>query len=444
VTTSELASLVCSTNLSSIPQPAIEEAKNSLLNYMGVAIGASRHAMIDMLLDVTHEWGRNQEAQVLGRPERVDIYTASMANGMSAHIFDYDDTLLDTVLHPSAPVFPALMAYAEKHEVSGRDMLAAFVLGVEVSQRIGQVVYPSSYDKGWHMTGHVGQFGAAVSVGCLMGLSTEQMQHALGIAATQPVGLREMFGTYTKPFHPGRASANGLLAALLAQKGFTSSTQSLEALRGFLRVTSEATDFSRLTSEWGANWEIMKNSYKPFPCGIVIHPAIDAAVNLHKKGVSADNVERIEIEVNPLVLELTGKKTPRDGLEAKFSVFHCVAAGLLDGWVGLVQFEDSRVTAEDVVEMRSRVHATIDTGIAEDQVRVKAYEKCGKVHELFIEHAIGSIENPMTKEQLVQKFVGATQGILDRAHQENLIEETWNLDKAASLKNLVSICAASE
>ncbi len=272
MTTLALAEKITGTPRGAIPAPAVAEAKRSLLNWMGVAVGAADHPMVDMVLEVAAAWGGRPQATVVGRGLKVDEHTAALVNGISSHIFDYDDTLLDTILHPSAPVWPALLAYGERHGVAGQPLLEAFVLGVEAEQRVAQVVYPSHYDRGWHITGSVGAFGAAAAVGWLMGLDARQMTYALGLAATQPVGLREMFGTHTKAFHPGKAAANGLQAAYLAGKGFNSSMRSIEAPRGFAHVTSEAPKLERLTQGWGESWQIMYNSYKPFPCGMVIHP----------------------------------------------------------------------------------------------------------------------------------------------------------------------------
>lgn len=440
MTTLEFAEKIVGTELAQIPEDAVTEAKRSFLNWSGVAIGASRHPMVDMVLDMGRDIGCLPKATILGRSTKADAFTAALVNGISSHIFDYDDTLLDTVLHPSAPIFPALLAYAELYGGTGQDVLRAFVVGVEVAQRVAQVVYPSHYNRGWHITGSVGAFGAAAAVGKLMGLDVEHMVFALGLAAAQPVGLREMFGTYTKPFHPGKASANGLMAAMLAQKGFTSSTRSIEAPCGFAHVTSEAPRLSRLTEGWGESWQIMNNSYKPFPCGVVIHPAIDGVLRLREQhGVRAMDVETLELRVHPLVLELTGKKAPATGLEAKFSVFHCAAAGLIDGWVGLAQFEDFRVNASDIVGLRNRVVATVDTTMKEDQVRVIAKLRSGRTVDIFVEHCLGSKENPMDNSQLERKFLDVTRGILDPARQAKLMSAIWNMDTLPSIGKLLDL-----
>jgi len=439
MTTMELAERIVATPLSSVPGPALAEAKRSLLNWVGVAIGAAQHPMVGMALRVGHLRGTRQDATVLGRTERTDMFTAALANGISSHIFDYDDTLLDTVLHPSAPVFPAMLAFAENTRVSGRDFLAAFVIGAEVEQRIAQAIYPSHYDRGWHITGSVGAFGAAAAVGKLMGLDRTRMAYALGLASTQPLGMREMFGTFTKPYHPGKAAQNGLEAAFLAREGFTSSLESLEAQRGFMFVTSESPRLERLTGGWGETWEILNNSYKPFPCGIVIHPSIDGVLRLREShGLGAEAVSAIELEVNPLVLELCGKKEPHDGLEAKFSVYHCAAIALIDGWVGPAQFDDAKVSAPATVALRARVVARPSASIAEDQVRVTARLKDGRSVEQFVEHAVGSRHVPMTREQLERKFSSLTAS-MSPGRRNELMTVIWNFEAEPGVKNLAAL-----
>ncbi|MDP2859431.1 MAG: MmgE/PrpD family protein [Bacillota bacterium] len=441
MTTMELAERIVATPLESIPGPALVEAKRSLLNWVGVAIGAAQHPMVDMVLRVGRLHGAREDATVLGRGTKTDMFTAALANGISSHILDYDDTLLDTVLHPSAPVFPALLAYGETYGVSGGDFLAAFVMGAEVEQRIAQAIYPSHYDRGWHITGSVGAFGAAAAVGKLLGLDRTRMAYALGLAATQPLGMREMFGTFTKPYHPGKAAQNGLEAAFLAREGFTSSTRAIEAPRGFALVTSESPKFERLVDGWGETWEILNNSYKPFPCGIVIHPSIDGVMRLREKhGCRPESVLELELKVHPLVLELCGKKEPRDGLEAKFSVYHCAAIALIDGWVGPSQFDDAKVWAPETLALRAKVIARPDPAIAEDQVCVTAHLKDGSTVSQFVEHVVGSKHVPMTRDQLEKKFLSLTTSLSPERRQE-LIKTIWNFEVKSDVALMAALTA---
>ncbi len=333
--TRTLARFVVEHDPSRLPQAVRHEAARSILNWVGCAVGASRHETVERALAALGPFSGPREATVLGRSERVDIMLAALVNGISSHTFDFDDTHLKTVIHPTGPVASAILALAERQPVTGAAFLHAFVLGVEVECRIGNSVYPEHYDVGWHITGTAGVFGAAAAAGRLLGLTEQQMVWALGIAATQSSGVREMFGTMCKPFHPGNAARNGLLAALLAQSDFTSSDQGIEAKRGFANVLSTRFAPEEITERLGETWELSLNTYKPFACGIVIHPVIDACIQLRAQhDFEIADVEAVEAKVHPLVLELTGKKTPQVGLEGKFSVYHSAAVALIHGAAG--------------------------------------------------------------------------------------------------------------
>ncbi|MFZ5943239.1 MAG: MmgE/PrpD family protein [Bacillota bacterium] len=438
--TATLAENIVDFSLVLIADEAIAEAKRSFLNWLGVAIGASRHSSVDMVLELAGEIGGPPQATILGRNIKTDIQFATLINGMSSHIFDFDDTLLNTVLHPSAPVWPAILATAEKYNFTTREILEAFVIGCEVEQRIALAICPSHYERGWHVTGTVGAFGAAAAVGKLLRLNNLQMANALGLAAAQPTGLREMFGTMTKPFHPGKAAANGLLSALLAQRGFTSSLASLEARRGFAQVLSDKQDYDILLEPWGSRWHILENSYKPFACGIVTHPGIEAGINLkNKHNISPPEIEEIVIEVHPLVLELTGKESPKNQLEAKFSIYHCVAAGIIFGKAGEDQFANEIVRRDDVINLRSKIKAQINTSLAEDQALLHAELKNGQTLKIYIEHAIGSKDNPMTNLQLEEKFTELTAPILQGKERE-LLNKVREMDKNLPIEEITKLC----
>ncbi|MBU3739708.1 MAG: MmgE/PrpD family protein, partial [Rhodoferax sp.] len=296
------------------------QAHRTFANWAGCAVGPSGHATLEAAMAAVQDLAPAPQAAVLGRRERVDLASAALLNGISSHTFDFDDTHLKTIIHPAGPVASAALALAEHLQLGGRALIDSVVLGIDVACRMGNLVYPEHYDRGWHITGSTGTLGAAAACARLLGLNAEQTTMALGIAASQPIGLREQFGTMTKPFHPGGAARAGLMAALLAQKGFTSSARALEAPRGWAQVLSTKYDWREAQDELGQRFEISFNAYKPFACGIVIHPSIDACAQLRERGVRPEQVERIDLRVHSLVLELTGKKEPQDGLQGKFSV----------------------------------------------------------------------------------------------------------------------------
>src|SRR5215213_2869039 len=235
--TRTLARFIVNSRYEDIPQPIRHEASRALLNWLGCAIGSSHHETIECMLAALKPFSGPPQATVVGRADRLDILNAALVNGVSSHVADYYDTHAKTI-HPSAPVLPALLAYAELERVTGAELVHAFVLGVEAEERIGISVFPEHYNTGWHITGTAGVFGAAAAIGKLLKLNEQQMCWAFGIAATQSSGLREMFGSMCKSFHPGHAAQSGLTAALLASKGFTSSERAIEAPRGWANVLS--------------------------------------------------------------------------------------------------------------------------------------------------------------------------------------------------------------
>jgi 2-methylcitrate dehydratase PrpD len=428
--TRKLAKFVVEHRYADIPQKVRHEAARSFLNWTGCAVGAARHETVEKALAALRPFSGPPQATVLGRGERLDIMLAALMNGITSHTFDFDDTHLKTVIHPSGPVASAILALAEYRPVAGEEFLHAFILGVEVECRIGNSVYPDHYDTGWHITGTAGVFGAAAAAGRLLGLNEQQMVWALGIAATQSSGLREMFGTMCKPFHPGNAARNGLLAALLAQKNFTSSNQGIEAKRGFAHVLSTLFKPEEITGRLGETWEISLNTYKPFACGIVIHPAIDGCIQLRNAhGLKADDIESISLGAHPLVLELTGKKTPQTGLEGKFSVYHSCAVAVIHGAAGEAQYSDAVVRDPQVVALRDRVTAVVKPGVQEHQIHVSMRLKDGRTLDKFVEHVIGSLERPMSDADLEAKFRGLAEGILSGAETARLIDLCWNVGR---------------
>jgi len=439
--TRTLARFIVGHRYGDIPEKVRHEAARSFLNWVGCAVGASRHETVERALAALSEFSGPREATVLGRGDRLDIMLAALMNGTTSHTFDFDDTHLKTVIHPSGPVASAILALAERKPLTGDAFLHAFILGVEAECRIGNAVYPSHYDVGWHITATAGVFGAAAAAGRLLGLSEQQMVWALGIAATQSSGLREMFGTMVKPMHPGNAARNGLLAALLASKNFTSAEQGIEGRRGFANVLATQRNYAEITERLGETWEISLNTYKPYACGIVEHPIIDGCIQLRNEhNLKAGDIESISLRVHPLVLELTGKKAPQAGLEGKFSVYHAAAVGVIYGTAGEAQYSDKVVRDPRVIALRDKVVAEVESGIHEDQARVVVRLKNGTTLEKFVEHAVGSLDRPLSDADLEAKFRGLAEGILSNAETGNLIRLCWDVGK---LKDVGEVARAS-
>jgi len=429
-TTRLLASYLVKTRYEELPATVRQEGVRTLLNWVGVAVGGSQHETVERALRALTPFSGPEQASLLGRSERLDIMNVAFLNGVASHIFDYDDTHLKTIIHPAGPVVSAILALSEYRPVNGRDFLTALILGVETECRIGNAVYPNHYDVGWHITGTAGVFGAAAAAGKLLGLSEQQMVWALGLAASQPVGLRESFGSMNKSFNPGRAASNGLFAALLAAQDFTSSQGMLEAKRGWAHTLSTKQDFAEITAGLGSRYEAALNTYKPFACGIVIHPALDAAIQLRNRyQLDPGQIAEVRLRVHPLVLELTGKRTPQTGLEGKFSIYHSVAIALIQGAAGERQYSDQAVRDPVVVALSAKVVATVDPAIKPQQVDMTILLSDGRELHQYIQHAIGSLEVPMTDAQLEVKFGDLAEGILPRQQTQALIERCWQVEQ---------------
>lgn len=431
--TRTLAAYLVKARYEDLPANVRKEGCRTLLNWVGVAVGGSHHETVERAIVALKPFSGPGQASLLGRTDRFDVMNAAFLNGVSSHIFDFDDTHLKTIIHPAGPVVSAILALSEYRPVSGKEFLNALILGVETECRIGNSVYPNHYDVGWHITGTAGVFGAAAAAGKLLGLTEQQMVWALGLAASQPVGLRESFGSMNKSFNPGRAASNGLFAALLAAQDYTSSDAMIEAKRGWAHTISTKQDFSQITDGLGSHYESALNTYKPFACGIVIHPAIDAAIQLRNEyKLTPDQIAKVELKVHPLVIELTGKKTPKIGLEGKFSIYHSVAVAIVQGAAGERQYSDQAVLDPAVVKLRDHVVATIDPAIKPEQVDMTITLNDGRMLHKFIEHAIGSVEVPMTDAQLEAKFLDLAKGILPDSKAKQLIQLCRDVETLAS------------
>jgi 2-methylcitrate dehydratase PrpD len=441
--TQRLAHYVAASKPEQLPAGVRKEAARTLLNWVGCAVGGAQHETVDIALAALNPFSGPRVANILGRADRLDPLNAALINGISSHVFDFDDTHLRTVIHPAGPVASALVAFSQHQKISGPNFINALAVGIEVECRIGNAVFPAHYDIGWHITGTTGVFGAAAAIGRVLNLDPKRMAWAFGLAATQPVGLREMFGSMTKSFHPGRAAQNGMTAALLAAKGYTSSTNGLEAKRGWLHVLSAGCDTAEITEGLGARYEILVNSYKPFACGIVIHPTIDACIQLRNSDhLDASMIQSVELRVHPLVLELTGKIEPRTGLEGKFSVYHAAAIALIKGDGGEGQFSDRAVLDPAVVDLRRRISAIIDPALAPDAAKVVVTMSDGRMIEREIAHAIGSIARPMTDADLERKFIGLAEDTLGATKTRALIDLCWTVGELTDVAILPETAAA--
>ncbi|HEY1607903.1 MAG TPA: MmgE/PrpD family protein [Paraburkholderia sp.] len=421
-----------------------KEARRSLINVIGTSIGASRHPGVNAILAAAAELGVAPRAPVPGRKERVDAHFSALATGFAGHLDDFDDTHLATVIHPAASVLAVITALVPETKLSGRAALSAFALGCEAQLRVGVSISPEHYDRGWHITGTCGVIGCAATAALLLGLSEEQLAHAMAIAASMFVGQREAFGTMTKPYHPGKAASNGIAAARLAQAGQQAAADIFEVPGGYSHSLSTRVDFAQMNGALGERWELLFNTYKPYPCGIVAHPAIDAGLAIAPRISAIGDIESITVRCHPLVPELMGNPQPKDGLQARFSAIHGVAAALCDKRVGLAQYDDARVIEDDVRRVRALTTLAPDPSVNRDEVFISAKLRGGADVEHHVEHARGSLARPLTDDELTEKVRLLIDPILGDGAAAKLAAAVESIDSARSLDALFALCAPRE
>lgn len=443
--TRQLAQYVTGFDYKDLPSEVIHAAKRCLLDWLGVALGGSSHYGVDHLLHVTEEVRTQGRAIIIGRRRKADILHAALINGYMSHVLDYDDTHLESFVHSSAPVWPAIASLGAIMKISGKDALSAFVLGYEVENRIGRVLFPHHDERGWHMTAMVGGFGAAAATGKLLKLDAGQLSQAFGIVATYSSGLREMFGTMSKSLHIGKAAMSGLYASLLARSGFTSSEKVLEAPRGFFAVNAGGGDIGRVVACLGEGFEILGNSFKPYSCGVVTHPIIDAVVNLrNREGLESQHVVAIEAEVNTMVPDVTGKKSPTTGLDGKFSIYHCIAAALVDGACGPDQFSDEKVNDPEIISIRKRASIRVNPSFRKHEARVRITLGSGRRPEEHIPFARGTSHNPLTDDELTGKYHSMAERVLGLNRAQELAEKTWGIDEVDDFQEMIPLTLPSQ
>jgi 2-methylcitrate dehydratase PrpD len=436
--TQSLAHYIVATRWEDVPSPVRHQAKRSLMNFFAVTLAGCRTGPVETALRSLAQFSGGRQATLVGRTERIDALSAAFLNAAAANVHDFCDTHLRTVIHPSAPVVPALLASAELRRVSGPDLLLALVLGNEVQARIGLAISPSHYNKGWHITSTCGVFGAASGAGKLIGLDERQMVWALGTAATQSAGLCECLGTPAKSVSVGNAVRNGLWSALLAEKGFDGPLEPLAGVQGFYNALGETPDLSLVTEGLGESWEILATSYKPYPCGFVIHAVLDCVLDWRRDNPAAE-VARVVVRGNPLLSIRTNRPDISTGRESQVSVQHAVAASLVTGKAGLDQFTDACARDPNVLALRSKVEVVSDSAFSTIAAVVEITTADGKTHRLSQQAARGSDVNPLDDADLEQKLRTAAADWEPRQDVTPLIDAIWALDKSADVSKLASL-----
>jgi 2-methylcitrate dehydratase PrpD len=420
---------------------AISEARRGVLDWVGCALAGSGHKTITTLLSVLQETSGRPQATIFGRGLRLGLLDAPLANGQMGHVLDYDDTHMGgVVLHTSSPVLAALFALAERAPVTGADFMLAYAVGFEAGVRSGRTA-PGHHKGGWHLTGTLGSIAAGAAAAKLLRLDPQRFTYTMGIAATQAGGMQQNRGTMCKSFHAGKAAANGVLAALLAKRGFDATQEIIEGKKGFSRIYSDVSETEQLTAGLDDGWIIETNGHKPYACGVVLHPLIDAVIAIrNREAIDPAAVGDISLRVHPLVLSITGVVEPSTGLQSKFSTFHTAAVALIDGAAGITQYSDARATDPAVAAMRRKVTAVADETLRKDEAYA-AIAIGGRRHEVHIAHASGTAGNPMSDAAIEAKFMANAMPVIGRERAERVCAIVRSLQSLPDMRELIALVA---
>ena len=437
--TAALGRFALDVRLADIPAEVRREGIRSLVNIVGCTLGGARHDAVEKTWTALRPFAGAAQTTLLGRPERTDALTAALVNTLASSVNTFDDTHAEAIVHPSGPVMGAALAVAELRPVTGAELLAAFIVGVEAICRLSKAVSvaPAKGSIAWSQTGIACGIGAALATARLMRLDLDTTRTAIGIAAAQASGIRALHGTHCTPMMPANAGQAGLRAALMAAAGVTSSKAALEARYGFAECFAVTPHLAHVTDGLASRWEILGNTYKPYPCGIVIHPLIDAALDIARAhSPAADAITRIDIRANPVAMALCWRRHPKDEFEGQVSLYQWVAAALARGRAGLAEGTDGAIADPIVTALRDRIEVATDTAIPHDGAEMTVTLADGRQLARSIRDCIGSRGRPMTDAELDAKFAGAAQGRLGAAETAALLATIRGIEAVGDAANL--------
>jgi 2-methylcitrate dehydratase PrpD len=453
-----IADFIVATRASDIPEDVAHLGKRSVLDGIGLALAGAASTtgtIIRRYLDAQGISGTGVST-VIGGNLRLPARFAAFANGVSIHADDYDDTQLaiakdrvyGLLTHPTAPALPPVLALAERDQRSGRDLMLAYQIGVEVECKIAEAIFPRHYQHGFHSTATCGAIGAAAGAAKLLGLDRETVRRALSLGASQAGGLRENFGTMTKPFHAGRAAESGVVAAELAALGFTASPIGLEADRGFFHAAGGGYSEEMITGKLGRPWTFAFPgvSIKPHPSGSLTHPGMSVMLDLiQRHDLRAEQVKRVAVGTNHNMPNALIHHRPTNELQAKFSMEFCMAILLLERKAGLSEFTDETVNRADVQALLQRV----DFGV-HPEAEAAGFDKMTTIVEVELndgsrfkgsaDYGKGSPANPMSDKELSEKFHQCAEwGGFTRAQADRVLDVVWNLDALGDVRELTGL-----
>lgn len=445
--TMEVAKFLAKTNLSEIPQDVKEAAKRAILDYFSVVLAGSKERLATIVGEYAKSSKARPEAGVIGQGFKTEASLAALVNGASAHALDYDDFNLETMGHPTAAIMPAVLALAEKVRASGEAILEAYILGFEVAGKIGSLVAFPHYEVGWHTTGTLGTIGAVASASKLLKLDPRETSASIGIAASLASGLRQNFGTMTKPLHAGRAAQNGVMAALLAKSGFTASPESLEGQLGYGKVFAGGKDFGLGDKDLclGTPFSLISPglTVKLYPSCGTTHCGIEAALQIStEQNILPADITEVELSTHPMIPEVVFHHDPHTPAEARFSYEYCVSRALIHKKLSLTDFKEEAILEPQVRELMGKVRYVAASGKEEKydlRADVTVKMRDGRVFSKKVEAAKGDPRNPLTLEELQGKFRDCASYTLSAQNVEMALRLISDIDHLADIRKLMEI-----
>lgn len=431
-----LADVVAASSWADV-QAQSHEARRSILNFFATVLGSARDPVVIAAMRTLAPFSGAATSTVIGHSKPMDALCASFLNAISANLLDFDDTHPETIIHPAAPVAAAIFALAETRKLSGHEVLTAFILGVDVECRIGNAVSPRHYARGWHITSTCGIFGAAAACAKLLGLPAAGIANAIGVAASQSAGNVENLPSAAKNVSVGNAARNGLFAALLAQQGYEAAPQAIEGPLGWARTMGDEPDLPRLLDGLGKTWEIAKNTYKPYPAGIVFHSVIDACLLLRERiGRGIDQIESVVVQGSALLLA-RGDRPVNNERDARVSIHHCVACGLLLGTAGVAEFAQETVVRPDIAQLRQKVRAELDAQMPDGAARVTVRLTSGDILTETVVSPRGSQAAPLSDRDIEEKLREGVRTGRSDWDADRVIDAVWRIDAVDDVGHLL-------
>jgi len=440
--TARLADFVHAAAFADLPASARHAARRAFVNIIGCCLGGARHEIVGTALRALLPLGGPATTSLLGREERTDLLTATLVNTLASAAYSFDDTHADAILHPSGAVATTLLALAEDQPMSGQEFLLAFVLGVEIASRVSKAVSvaPAQGDMGWSQTGLAAGIGAAAAAAKALRLDPERITWAIGIAALQASGFRVAHGTMAGTLIFGHAAQTGMRAALLAREGLGAPQAPLEGKYGFASLFATQPHLPYLTDALGTQFQVEALGYKPYPCGVVIHPALDAALEWRRQHRNDDgSIARVRLQAHPSALALGFRRHPAGVLEAKVSLFHWVAAALVRGRASIAEGQQEAVNDPAITRLRGLLEVEEDAALTPLGAVLTVSLDNGQQQTVSVTACKGSMANPMSDEDVSAKFLGQAQLLLPGDRAAELLERCWQIGNTADAAEIARL-----